>query len=102
MAGGGARPAARRSARPRREPAPPVVFVHGNGDSGALWINNIWRFESNGYKRNQLFAIDFSYPSRARDDSKVQPFRSSTEDAMKELPPSWRRCRRRRAGARWR
>jgi len=67
------------------EPAPPVVFVHGNGDSGALWINNIWRFESNGYKRHHLFAIDFSYPYAPADDSKVQPFRSSTEDAMKEL-----------------
>jgi pimeloyl-ACP methyl ester carboxylesterase len=67
------------------EPAPPVVFVHGSGDSGALWINNIWRFESNGTKRNHLFAIDFSYPSALADDSKVQPFRSSTADAMKEL-----------------
>ncbi len=67
------------------EPAPPVVFVHGNGDSGALWINNIWRFESNGYKRNHLFAIDFSNPVALANDSKVQPFRSSTEDAMKEL-----------------
>ena len=35
--------------------------------------------------RNQLFAIDFSYPSARRDDSKPQPFRSSTEDQMKEL-----------------
>ena len=61
---------------------PPVVFVHGNGDSGALWINNIWRFEANGYKRNQLFAIDFSYPSALSDDAKVQPFRSSTTDAI--------------------
>jgi triacylglycerol lipase len=64
---------------------PPVVFVHGNGDSGALWINNIWRFEANGYKRNQLFAIDFSNPVAYSDDSKVQPFRSSTAEAMKEL-----------------
>src|SRR4030095_13154688 len=64
---------------------PPVVFVHGNGDLGALWINNIWRFEANGYKRNQLFAIDFSYPSALSDDSKIQPFRSSTADELKEL-----------------
>src|SRR5215470_6460580 len=49
---------------------PAVVFVHGNGDSSALWINNIWRFEANGYKRNQLFAIDFPYPSARRDDSR--------------------------------
>ncbi len=71
----------------RRPPAdaPPVVFVHGNGDSGALWINNIWRFDANGYKRNHLFAIDFAYPNARSDDSKPQKLRSSTEDAMKEL-----------------
>src|SRR5512139_2811183 len=64
---------------------PPVVFVHGNGDSSALWINNIWRFEANGYKRNQLFAIDFAYPSARRNDARPEPFRSSAEDQMKEL-----------------
>lgn len=64
---------------------PPVVFVHGNGDSSALWINNFWRFEANGYKRRNLFAIDFSYPTALADDSKVQPFRSSTADQLKEL-----------------
>src|SRR3954464_3722943 len=69
----------------QRPHPPPVVFVHGNGDSGALWINNIWRFEANGYKRNQLFAIDFSNPVAYSDDSKIQPFRSSTTEAMKEL-----------------
>jgi pimeloyl-ACP methyl ester carboxylesterase len=84
-------PAPRQTQPPPRRPAtvetgpPPVVFVHGNGDSSALWINNIWRFEANGYKRNQLFAIDFTYPNARRDDSKPQPFRSSTEDQMKEL-----------------
>src|SRR5262249_47147200 len=75
---------------PRRQPAPdsgppPVVFAHGNGDSSAVWINNIWRFEANGYKRNQLFAIDFPYPNARRDDSRPEPFRSSTEDQMKAL-----------------
>lgn len=24
---------------------PPIVFVHGNGDSAALWQTTIWRFE---------------------------------------------------------
>jgi pimeloyl-ACP methyl ester carboxylesterase len=61
------------------------MFVHGNGDSSALWINNIWRFEANGYKRNQLFAIDFVYPSARRQDARPEPFRSSTEEQMKEL-----------------
>jgi len=75
---------------PRRAPPvepglPPVVFVHGNGDSSALWINNLWRFEANGYRRNQLFAIDFAYPSARRNDAKPEPFRSSADDQMKEL-----------------
>ena len=82
-------PAPRQAPGPRRPPAepglPPVVFVHGNGDSSALWINNVWRFEANGYRRNQLFAIDFTYPSARRDDARPEPFRSSTEDQMKEL-----------------
>ena len=69
-----------------RDPAPPpVVFVHGNGDSSALWINNIWRFEANGYKRNLLFAVDLPYPNARSDDSKPQPFRSSTGDQTREL-----------------
>ena len=62
-----------------------MVFVHGNGDSSALWINNIWRFEANGYKRNQLFAIDFAYPNARREDAKPELFRSSAEEQMKEL-----------------
>ena len=77
-------------APPRRQQTadsslPPIVFVHGNGDSSALWINNIWRFEANGYKRNQLFAIDFAYPSARREDARPELFRSSAEEQMKEL-----------------
>ena len=64
---------------------PPIVFVHGNGDSSSLWINNVWRFEANGYKRGQLFAIDFAYPNARSNDSKPQDNRSSSEDQMKEL-----------------
>ena len=73
--------------QPRRaDPSgPPIVFVHGNGDSAALWINNLWRFESNGFKRSLLFAIDLAYPNARTDDSKPQENRSSTEDAMKDL-----------------
>src|SRR5690242_4574734 len=33
---------------------PPILFVHGNGDSSALWITTLWRFESNGYPRERL------------------------------------------------
>jgi pimeloyl-ACP methyl ester carboxylesterase len=59
--------------------------VHGNGDSSALWINNLWRFEANGYKRNQLHAVDFVYPNARREDARPEPFRSSTEDQTKQL-----------------
>jgi triacylglycerol lipase len=78
-------PQRRQATPPDSAGLPPIVFVHGNGDSGALWINNIWRFEANGYRRNQLFAIDFKYPNARRDDSKPEPFRSSTADQMEEL-----------------
>ena len=79
------RPPAERRPPPEPQTPPPVVFVHGNGDSSALWINNIWRFETNGWRRNHLFAIDFTYPNARREDSKEQKSRSSTEDQMKEL-----------------
>ena len=75
----------RRQQQPADTGPPIVVFVHGNGDSSALWINNIWRFEANGYKRNQLFAIDFAYPNARREDAKPELFRSSAEEQMKEL-----------------
>ena len=59
---------------------PPVVFVHGNGDTAALWLAQIWRFESNGYTRDKLQAIDLKYPSARTADDKPQEGRSSTED----------------------
>ena len=30
---------------PAPEPLPPIVFVHGNGDTAALWTTTLWRFE---------------------------------------------------------
>ncbi|MCA0305355.1 MAG: alpha/beta fold hydrolase [Proteobacteria bacterium] len=78
--------AAQQPPRPPVAPArTPIVFVHGNGDSGALWINNLWRFEANGWTRDQLFAIDFSYPTARREDAKAEPFRSSAAEQAKEL-----------------
>jgi pimeloyl-ACP methyl ester carboxylesterase len=74
-----------RAQKPAGDTSTPIVFVHGNGDSGALWINNFWRFEANGFKRSQLFAIDFSYPNARSDDSVAQALRSSTADEIKEL-----------------
>lgn len=61
---------------------PPIVFVHGNGDTAALWQTTIWRFESNGWPRERLHAIDAPYPLARDDDTKAQPGRSSTAEHM--------------------
>ncbi len=64
---------------------PPIVFVHGNGDTAALWMTTLWRFESNGWPRARLHAIDMPYPAARSDDTKPQAGRSSTTEAMQHL-----------------
>jgi pimeloyl-ACP methyl ester carboxylesterase len=61
---------------------PPIVFVHGNGDSAALWQTTVWRFESNGWPRDRLFAFDQPMPLARDDDTVAQPGRSSTAESM--------------------
>ncbi len=65
--------------------ATPVVFVHGNGDDSAKWIGIMGLFESNGYAKERLYSMRFTYPSARTDDSKEEAFRSSTTDAAAEL-----------------
>jgi len=60
---------------------PPVVFVHGNGDTAALWHTTIWRFESNGYPRDRLFAIDLRFPNARTVDATPQVGRTSADEA---------------------
>jgi triacylglycerol lipase len=64
---------------------PPIVFVHGNGDSAALWQTTVWRFESNGWPRERLHAIDVPYPLARDDDTKPQAGRTSTAEHMAYL-----------------
>jgi triacylglycerol lipase len=64
---------------------PPIVFVHGNGDTAALWYPTMWRFESNGWPRDRLYAIDVPYPVARDDDSKPQEGRTSTTEHMQFL-----------------
>jgi pimeloyl-ACP methyl ester carboxylesterase len=64
---------------------PPVVFVHGNGDTAALWHTTFWRWESNGFRRDRLFAVDFPYPLARSVDATPQRLRSSTEDQRDQL-----------------
>lgn len=65
-----------------RDPFPPVIFVHGRGDSAASWQTMIWRFESNGWPRQRLFAIDVPYPTANGDGAAAQPGRASAADPM--------------------
>ncbi len=64
---------------------PPIVFVHGNGDTAALWTTTLWRFESNGWPRERLHAIDVPYPLARDDDTKEQAGRTSTTENMRHL-----------------
>lgn len=63
----------------------PILFVHGSGDSAALWYTTIWRFESNRYAPSLLFAIDFTHPRARSDDTKPQENRSGTADQLREI-----------------
>ena len=64
---------------------PPIVFVHGNGDTAALWTTTLWRWESNGWPRARLHAVDFPYPSSRDDNGVEQAGRSSADDQMRTL-----------------
>lgn len=79
------------ASRPSTADMPPIVFVPGNGDSAALWMTTIWRFESNGWPRDRLHAINMPYPLARDDDTKGQPGRSSTGEHMAFLASEVRR-----------
>jgi len=67
-------------------PAPePIVFVHGNGDTAALWTTTVWRWESNGWPRERLFAVDLPNPTARDDDTVAQPGRSSAAENAQAL-----------------
>jgi pimeloyl-ACP methyl ester carboxylesterase len=70
---------------PQAANQPPIVFVHGNGDSASIWQSTVWRFESNGWPRERLHAIDLPYPLARDDDGKPQVGRTSTTEHMAYL-----------------
>lgn len=70
---------------PSLEEHPPIVFVHGNGDNASIWQSVVWRFESNGWPRGRLHAINVPYPLARDDDTKAQPGRTSTAEHMAYL-----------------
>ncbi|ARN23963.1 twin-arginine translocation pathway signal [Piscinibacter gummiphilus] len=72
---------------------PPIVFVHGNGDTAALWFTTVWRFESNGWPRDRLHAIDLPYPLARDDEHTPQPGRTSSAEHMAFLAAEVERVR---------
>lgn len=74
-----------RTAWAEDQSAVPIVFVHGDSDAAGIWQTAIWRFESNGYPRDRLFAINFTDPQARDDDTVAQANRSSTQDQLREL-----------------
>jgi pimeloyl-ACP methyl ester carboxylesterase len=64
---------------------PPIVFVHGNGDNAGVWITTIWRFESNGWPRDRLFAYDVTYPMARDQDGVAQDGRTSARENSEAL-----------------
>jgi hypothetical protein len=55
----------------------PIILVHGNGDHAALFLSTAWRFESNGWPGNRLFAFDLPHLLSRDLDQVAQPERSS-------------------------
>jgi triacylglycerol lipase len=78
---------------PRESSYPPIVFVHGHTDTAALWTTTFWRFESNGWPRDRLFAMDTAYPTARSEDTKPQAGRSSTAEHTAQLAAEVERVR---------
>ncbi len=78
---------------------PPIVFVHGNGDSAALWLTTLWRFESNGWPRARLHAVDMPRPLARNDDAVAQDGRSSSAEQANFLAAEVDKLRQRTGAA---
>src|SRR5258706_7186085 len=72
---------------------PPILFIHGNGDTAALWLTTIWRFESNGWPRERLFALDAPNPLALSDDAKPQEGRTSSAEHLQQVAAEVERVR---------
>ena len=70
---------------PAKDNTPPIVVVHGNGDTAGLGITTLWRFESNGWPRERLYAVDMPYPQARDADTVPQEGRSSSAECMQFL-----------------
>jgi hypothetical protein len=75
-------------------------MVHGNGDHAALWMTQLWRWESNGWPRDRLLAVSMPDPAARDDDAVPQPGRSSSAEQTERLAAFAEAFSRRHGGAR--
>ena len=68
-----------------RAGVPPVGFVHGEGDSAAYWQDMVWRFESNGWPRDHLFALQLPHPKAVAGNSNPEPTGRVVPDQISQL-----------------
>ncbi|MGO8917441.1 MAG: hypothetical protein ACLQJR_16160 [Stellaceae bacterium] len=73
------------AARAADKPPLPIVFVHGNGDSAAVWMTTIWRFESNGYPSELLDAVDLRYPLASKLYDTPEPAHATAAEETQQL-----------------
>lgn len=58
----------------------PILFVHGDSDTGAHWIAQYWRFRQAGWPETHLAVADFPHPGAPMDDAVAEENRSTTRD----------------------
>jgi pimeloyl-ACP methyl ester carboxylesterase len=87
-------------AQPAPAAPPPILFIHGNGDHSALWTTTLWRFESNGFNRDSMAALDLENPLARDDDAVAQPLRSSSAEFLQATARAITALRRRTGAAR--
>ena len=63
----------------------PILFIHGSGDNAAVWMTTIWRFETNGYPRQMMEAVDLRYPLAAAVYYQPQPAHSTVAEATAQI-----------------
>ena len=79
---------------PDTAPRPPIIFVHGAGGDAARWITTLWRFESNGWPRDRLFAFDIVNPTSGPEFDKPQDNRTTAAEHTAQLAAEVDRVRR--------
>jgi pimeloyl-ACP methyl ester carboxylesterase len=83
----------------RAQPVP-VVFVHGNGDHAGLWDTMRWRFESQGYPADRLFALSLPRPVASATVRGGEPNRSTPAEQVAEVAAFVERVRARTGASR--